>query len=246
MQFYRLVISRSATTCGWPMRTYVVLGADNSEQFLFERAAEWLSCVPVQCGSLSPSLRLSRTLSRWDDKTETSWPGPIRDALQPRILFTGARCPNKFLLFSIGSERNGSHRVGTGNSYRTQLIRLLNVAALLLLLFFVLLLLVPIANSYPRVFWQISMNVLLSHKSINYLFSDTKKNFINISTTYDSYFRCGIFGKLDETQDTERTCKQNKTKQEKRREETREKLLLLIDLRPLWHADSCTWVAAGN
>lgn len=167
--------------------------------------------------SLPPSL--SRSLSRWDDKTETSWPGPIRDALQSRILFTGARCPNKFLLFLIGSERNGSHRVGTGNSYRTQLIRLLNVAALLLLLLlFVLLLLVPIANSYPRVFWQISINVLLSHKSINYLFSDTKKNFINISTTYDSYFRCGIFGKLGETQKTERTCKQNKTREEKRQE----------------------------
>lgn len=169
--------------------------------------------------SLPPSL--SRSLSRWDDKTETSWPGPIRDALQSRILFTGARCPNKFLLFLIGSERNGSHRVGTGNSYRTQLIRLLNVAALLLLLLlFVLLLLVPIANSYPRVFWQISINVLLSHKSINYLFSDTKKNFINISTTYDSYFRCGIFGKLGETQETERTCKQNKTREEKRRDKS--------------------------
>lgn len=124
---------------------------------------------------LPPSVSLA--LSRWDDKTETSWPGPIRDALQPRILFTGARCPNKFLLFwsdRIGTE-NGSRRVGTGNSYRTQLIRLLNVAALLLLLFFVLLLLAPSANSSPRVFWQISINVLLSHKSINYLFSATKK-----------------------------------------------------------------------
>lgn len=208
-----------------------MLGADNSEQFLFERAAEWLSCVPVQCGSLSPSLRHSRSLSRWDDKTETSWPGPIRDALQSRILFTGARCPNKFLLFLIGSERNGSHRVGTGNSYRTQLIRLLNVAALLLLLLlFVLLLLVPIANSYPRVFWQISINVLLSHKSINYLFSDTKKKFHKYFNNLRFLFSLWNFR---QTRRNTRNRANVQTKQNKRREEKRQEwscFFLLIDV----------------
>lgn len=92
-----------------------------------------------------------------------------------------------------------------------------------------LLLLAPSANSSPRVFWQISINVLLSHKSINYLFSATKKKYINISTTNDSYFRCGIFGKLGEKQETERKSKQNKTSEEKRRDK-RSCFFLLIDV----------------
>lgn len=194
---------------------------------------------------LPPSVSLA--LSRWDDKTETSWPGPIRDAHNPEyyLLARAARTSSCFFWSDRNRTENGSRRVGTGNSYRTQLIRLLNVAALLLLLFFVLLLLAPTANSSPRVFWQISINVLLSHKSINYLFSATKKKIYKYFNNLRFLFSLWNFR---QTRRKTRNRAKEQTKQNKRREEKKrqEKLLLLIDRRPLWPAASCTWVAAGN